>query len=234
MYIQITNRCNMTCEHCCYSCTAQGDDMSLETFRAALELCRDHGCPPFLGGGEPTVHPEFETILLESITAAAEIGEGVCGIITNGKIKRRAMMLVALTRGSVISAELSRDIYHDPIDMETVYAFESLGEAYGWKHGVRDTSNGGQRDPLPHGRAKSLLDWDDDEYAEDTRDSRDCPCEQWVIKPNGDIHQCGCEDSPKVGHVNEGVESPLNHTCYRDSEWVTECCDNDVEHLLYA
>ena len=38
MYIQITTRCNMTCEHCCYACTNEGIDMSLVTFKAALEL----------------------------------------------------------------------------------------------------------------------------------------------------------------------------------------------------
>ncbi len=31
MYIQITTRCNMFCEHCCMNATADGDDMNIET-----------------------------------------------------------------------------------------------------------------------------------------------------------------------------------------------------------
>lgn len=32
MYIQITNRCNMSCPHCGMNCTAEGQDMTMETF----------------------------------------------------------------------------------------------------------------------------------------------------------------------------------------------------------
>ncbi len=55
MYIQITTRCNMSCEHCCYSCTHEGEDMSLETFRNCLGFDEYNT----LGGGEPTIHPLF-------------------------------------------------------------------------------------------------------------------------------------------------------------------------------
>ena len=233
--MQITTRCNMECAHCCYSCTSKGDDMSLDTFRAALDMCEEHGSAPFLGGGEPTIHPHFETILLESIAcAASDILDGQVGIITNGKMTRRAMQLHALAKGNVIFAELSRDQYHEPIEYSVVQAFESLGDGTRWTRGTRDTSGQGRIEPLPHGRARELLGFDDDDMIEDNRDDRDCPCEQWVVKPNGDIHQCGCDDSPKVGSVTEGVESPINNTCYRSPEWVDECCENEVEHLIYG
>jgi len=34
MYIQITDKCNMTCEHCGFACTKKGSFMSLDTFKA--------------------------------------------------------------------------------------------------------------------------------------------------------------------------------------------------------
>jgi hypothetical protein len=207
----------------------------MDTFRQALEVCEEYGSTPFIGGGEPTVHPEFETILLESIAYAGDICEGSVGIVTNGKLKKRAMMLVSLAKGGVITAELSRDQYHEPIDYSVVKAFESLGGTARWKYGVRDTSDGGRREPLPHGRAKTeVLGWDEEDRHDDSRDDGDCPCEQWVVKPNGDIHQCGCDDSPKVGSLSEGIESPLNNACCRSHEWMYECCENDVEHLIYG
>jgi len=232
MYLQITTRCNMSCEHCCYSCGPQGDDMSLETFRQALDMCEEFGNTPFLGGGEPTIHPEFEKILLESIACAGRIGDGEAGIITNGKLKNRAMMIASLAKGNVIYAQLSRDIYHDPINMEVVYAFEALGRSGSYHHGIRDTSNSGEREPMPHGRGKEVVGFEEDEYSEDTRDSRDCPCEDWIIKPNGDIHQCGCEDAPKIGTVFEGVEHTYLGLCCRDPELRELLEEDDPDHSL--
>ena len=51
MYIQITDRCNMTCKHCCYNCTANGEDMSLETWKAAKEFMEYYHRYVSIGGG---------------------------------------------------------------------------------------------------------------------------------------------------------------------------------------
>lgn len=56
MYIQITTRCNMHCDHCGFDCTHKGSNMSLDTFKNALGYCSEH---VMLGGGEPTLHPKF-------------------------------------------------------------------------------------------------------------------------------------------------------------------------------
>ena len=63
MYIQITNKCNMLCEHCCFSCTNIGSNMSLKIFRKACEYANYNGLNIFLGGGEPTSHPNLIEIL---------------------------------------------------------------------------------------------------------------------------------------------------------------------------
>lgn len=229
-YIRITTRCNMTCEHCCYSCGAQGDDMSLETYRQTLEFCEDQGSTPFLGGGEPTIHPKFEQFLCEALTVDCD---GQVGIITNGKLTRRALMIASMVKGGVIYGQLSRDVYHDEIEEEVVIAFEATGQKgyRGINSAIRDTSSQGTRDPLPHGRGKDSFDPPEEEE-EDTRNESDCPCDDWVVHPNGNIHQCGCEDSPQIGDVWSGVCVHMSTTCCRSQEFRDECIENEAEHLL--
>ena len=36
-YIQITTVCNYRCRHCCFSCTEEGEYMTMDTFKAALK-----------------------------------------------------------------------------------------------------------------------------------------------------------------------------------------------------
>ena len=93
MYIQITNKCNMNCAHCCFSCGSNGIDMSIKTYKKALKLCEEYDSPPFICGGEPTLHPQFEKILLLAINSASIIGEYEVGIVTNGSVKHRALMI---------------------------------------------------------------------------------------------------------------------------------------------
>jgi MoaA/NifB/PqqE/SkfB family radical SAM enzyme len=38
--VEITQRCNMKCRHCSRSCTEKGEDMSLDTFIAAMIFSR--------------------------------------------------------------------------------------------------------------------------------------------------------------------------------------------------
>jgi len=175
-------------------------------------------------------------MLLESMAVAADIGNGSMGIITNGSIKRRALMIASLTRAGMLYGSVSQDQYHDPISHEVVEAFNNLPDSTGsgFKQGVWDTSGDGTREPLPHGRAKELNGFELDEFDEDPRDDGDCPCTSWVVKPDGTIYQCGCEDAPVVGHVDTGIESPTGSDCYRSPWFVEQCCDADVEHLLYA
>ncbi|MHC4300599.1 MAG: radical SAM protein [Planctomycetota bacterium] len=226
MYLQITTRCNMTCEHCCYSCGKDGEDMSLEVYRKALELCVDHDEAPFIGGGEPTLHPNFDTILMEGIASPRDSWQTL-GIITNGSITKRAKMLASLAGHKVIHAELSQDQYHDPIDAEVVAAFEELG-----RHYTRDTSMGGTRDPILQGRALEFMGVEDDDLE---HDGWRCPCDTWFVKPDGNIYQCGCDDAPKIGDVYDGIASPLNGECHHSSYFTNACLEENgqYEHLLY-
>jgi hypothetical protein len=157
------------------------------------------------------------------------------GIITNGGIKRRALILAQLTKAHVINAELSLDEYHDPIHPDVVKAFQKIGQSE-WGSGfmaVRDTSNNGQREPLPHGRALDLLGYDEDDHPNE--DGADCACPDWKIAPDGTVYQCGCADSPAIGHVSTGIDSPLGGECCHSAEFVSACTEenSEYEHLLY-
>lgn len=239
MYLQITNRCNMTCEHCCNNCTAEGEDMSLETFRKALKLCEEYGQIPFIGGGEPTLHPLFEQMLMEAMPVAVEQGS-IVGVITNGSMNRRALMIATLTKFDLVDGELSQDAYHDPIDDEVRDAFIKAGTKRGsFNSGIRDTSKGGTRECLPHGRGVELMGLDyhsDEPEDEDNRDENDCPCNDWMVYPDGTIRQCGCDNSVKIGDTESGISTPHSGECFHDPSWVDACLDNEgeYEHLLYG
>lgn len=206
--------------------------MSQEVYAEALQLCEDHCSSPFLGGGEPTVHPNFKLYLIEAIAKACEIGEGVAGIITNGKITKLGKLIASLTKGGVLSGSLSQDQYHDPISPDVVAAFMELE---GWDK-IWDTTKDGSRDPLPHGRAIEYMGWEEEDVDALNEDGAQCICSDYFIKPNGDVHQCGCADSPKIGDVFNGIDTPAAPgECYR-SQWFVEACmeSKGHEHLVYA
>lgn len=236
MYLQITTRCNMSCAHCCFACTADGEDMSLATFREALAMGEDAHLT--LGGGEPTLHKDWDTMLLESLgNTSGPYDDGSLFIATNGSITKRALVLAKLAKSKVLEAQLSRDEYHDEIDQSVVDAFENIESEDRYSRsphlGVRNTTM--YSEPKPYGRAIELLCLDEDEDAHE-RDGTDCMCSTTFVKPNGDIHQCGCPDSPKIGHTSTGYDSPQEDECCKSSYFINSCLEPEhkgkYEHLL--
>ncbi len=64
--LQITTRCNLFCPHCYVNSSASGQDASLEDITKVFDQAQEAGVFEIaLGGGEPTLHPHFETILKE-------------------------------------------------------------------------------------------------------------------------------------------------------------------------
>ena len=195
MYVQITTRCNMTCEHCGMNCTNEGEDMSMEIFKACLK--EDDIIT--LGGGEPTIHPDFWNFLVESIATVDETF-----IITNGSMTETSIILAKLIDKEVIGGQLSLDPYHDVIDERVERAFYNLGksEYNGAYIGIRDTSE----KLVNAGRCDFGI-------------SDDCICPGTVVKPNGDVYPCGCDDAPKIGHIIDGYDHNLcSGECYREAE----------------
>ena len=213
MYIVLTTRCNMTCQHCCFAATNRGVDMDITTFRKALKIAADNDDYITLGGGEPTLHPRFEQFLIEAI-GAFDDEDAKVNVITNGKLVRKAMLIAKLTKANVISGELSQDPWHEEIDDKVVETFEEIGaKNFNSRPYIRDVSKNGV---IPVGRAKTLPLH---EFRMERK--RTCACEDLFVTPKGIIRQCGCPRSPVVGNVNDpwvwGLG--LSATCYRSEEY---------------
>ena len=184
MYIRITSRCNMTCAHCCYNCTNNGEDMSLETWGKAMEMS-DGSIS--LGGGEPTLHPQFWQMLGESI------GDQYCEYVwlaTNGSQTRTAIALAGMAKAGVIGCALSQDPWHDEIDERVVEAFTRDKREYsGYDNRTPDARE--IRDVSQNVINGGRCDWGSD----------GCVCPDLIIEPDGTIRGCGCDDAPTFGTV---------------------------------
>lgn len=205
MYLQITSKCNMSCDHCCMSCEpGKGEHMSMEVFRACLEYLQDDYT--VIGGGEPTIHPKFWDILGRCI--------GVCEdvfIVTNGSMTQTTVALAKMARRGVIGVDLSRDNFHDPIDEEAFDAFDPYGS---WpkdekrypedRRGIRDVTNGVKE----VGRAVET----------GVAKADGCVCDETFIDVHGKIHVCGCPGAPIIGDVWDGISDWdwESGECYRD------------------
>ena len=174
----------MSCEHCCYACTANGKDMSIKIFKKALEI----DDMPSIGGGEPTIHPKFWEFMGLAI--------GKCEYVwlaTNGKKTQIALTLAKMAKRGIIGCALSQDNYHDPIDPVVVRAFENKARMGDTDQREIRNMNGKE---LNAGRC---------DFGKDG-----CVCSDLICKPNGDVFACGCEGAPKFGNVNTGFEIPDN------------------------
>lgn len=202
MYIQITDRCNMSCDHCCMACTGEGTFMSEEVFDKALELSGEYIT---IGGGEPTLHPQFWYFL---ITAIAHPWVEYVWMATNGSQTKMALRLAKLASKGVIGCELSQDEWHDPIDYEVIEAFITApANADTDQRGIRDVTGMIK----PGGRAtKNELVCAGEEDG--------CGCSDKIIKPNGDIVFCACDNAPVIGTVFD--YNPPNwaydYDCFKD------------------
>ena len=174
--------------------------MSWETFKAAVDQGDDMLT---LGGGEPTLHPDFERFLFYALAHAQNVY-----MVTNGSQTERALVLAGLAKRGVLGVALSRDPWHDDIDPRVVEAFTNENKSRGMfgtaeNHDQREIRNVSYnyKGVMRVGRAarKSFTD------VEETRQG--CACEgDPVVDPNGDVRQCGCPKAPIVGTVFDGFE----------------------------
>lgn len=190
MYCQITSRCNMSCAHCCFSATKRGKDMSIDIFRKAIDLANENDDYLTIGGGEPTIHPQFETIL----ALACTILSNTPFIITNGSITKHSLLVAKLIKSKKLDGQLSQDIYHNKIDTEVVRAFSIV------PNGIRNTTQ--NHAPIAAGRAVKEV------FSANKASS--CACTDTFIRPDGKIYQCGCKGAKSIGDVWSGYTPQVN------------------------
>lgn len=226
MYVQITTRCNMRCAHCCFSCGPRGTDMTREVFVAACKLAESRGDNIFLGGGEPTVHPMFWDFL--GLALRHDSSDMQVGLVTNGKKTEDAIVLARMAKRGVISADLSRDQYHEDIDFKVVQAFtkSSSERSNLFSHHDNDLRSvrSNHLEPWAVGRGKKLSE------AKKPKPGEWC-CGDLHIDPDGTIRHCSCDNSPQYDTVFKPdiPDDYISTTCYREQER-----DREEEHERLA
>lgn len=221
MYIELTENCNMTCEHCCMSSSAlvKGRTMPGDIVRELISVLHEYGDYISLGGGEPTLHPELFNFI--EYHASLFENEGGLWLATNGKIKSKALRVLEYAKSEsypAFSAELSLDYYHSPISDHVIYAFKKYGESI---RSYRQTNN-------PAIRSGSNDSVSNNGFARDngiaTTDT--CCCPTVVFMADGRVKACGCDSSPILGYIKkpQDVEpflSELTDVMYKTS--IFEC-----------
>ena len=165
--------------------------MSLDVVKKTVEFTQHFGGSIVIGGGEPTLHPQFWEILGIVIGGVSHT-DFAPWMATNGSITPIALRLAEIAKTGVIAVALSQDQWHDPIDPKVIKAFRvNYGDRkYDDRRDINDV-----KIPTNHGRAKRLR-----------RVRYECACEGLFVKPNGDIFQCGCEGSPKTGDIFAAID----------------------------
>lgn len=206
MYIQVTDRCNMRCEHCCMeSNPSRKGFMPQNIFERAVSAAENYCMAMTIGGGEPTLHPKIFEYLH---TVMRSYGYGDLEIqpfmVTNGKNFRRAKKIYELTQpddegmypvyaydGTVmeykddplIRVELSTDYFHEAIDPRITEMYRRSARRRDPGAGVRDVTTSfsgvmGVGRALKNGIAGYKAD--------------DCACETLFVAPDGKVYSCGC------------------------------------------
>jgi MoaA/NifB/PqqE/SkfB family radical SAM enzyme len=175
--------------------------MSEATFKAAIQYAVSRCDLITIGGGEPTLHPQFVDFVLHAIWEMEDItyalGLPAVSLVTNGSNTKIALKLAKLAERGVLSVAVSRDQYHDPIDPKVF-------DAFGLNNPRHERTENDYREIrtvysiIPAGRAKS---WGDRK--------RTCMCDAIFINPNGDVFTCGCRKI-KRGNVNTEITLPDN------------------------
>ena len=189
MYVQITDKCNMVCEHCGFSCSPLNSQfMKPLIFNKAL---KSPFCDEYLtiGGGEPTLHPLFWDFVGMAMT---EPSIDNITVITNGSMEEDTLKLLKLSqsRGELLSVSVSLDEFHD----DTMVSGEVSKFVYEYEKRNFNPYIRSVNKIIPQGRGKNVAGYD---FVDD------CICPDLFITPKGDIKFCGCEDSPIICNIEE-------------------------------
>lgn len=222
MYLQITTKCNMTCAHCCYSCGKNGKHADYNTVIDMIAFARNYDDSSItIGGGEPTLHPRFFDIL----KCCLEDFEYVW-FATNGSQTKTMYRLADIINGNDIdnvectcetdeerdycscydnadiiyqenklSVALSLDPWHDPINQRIVDIWKRNSQKHGHSHfEIRNVSTSIDG-PAAQGRAKKT----------GAGYGKQCVCADYIIKPDGKVKLCGCDNAPVIGDIRHGI-----------------------------
>lgn len=207
MYLQITTKCNHHCAHCCYSCNKNGKHMTRNVWQQALRFAEKYDSEAIaIGGGEPTLHPDFFDILADCLFSFSRVWMATNGSRT--KTMRRLARIIEredweenkeryidLMTDDQLTVALSNDYFHDPIDEGIMRYWTKQADRKIPGFELRDVTKS-LNGPIGVGRAaKTGSGW-----------TTGCCCSDLQIIPSGKIKVCGCKKSPLIGDVWNGIE----------------------------
>ena len=245
MYLQLTSNCNMACEHCCMSTSKyiKGVNMDLGIAKAVIDMAAEWGTYLSLGGGEPTLHPEFKEILRYGLAAYQHAGDGALWMATNGKKRKMANWVLKKAYreqdidpdNPLFTVELSQDDFHEDIDLRTVEAFKQYGSSYGSPY------SGGSRNSAI--RTTSWEQVSDSGFARENGlgQTDKCACSAIQLKANREVRLCGCDDAPvmmmidtpqDVATFEKRYVATMDHEDWRQSECWGQLEENSKEELI--
>lgn len=233
MYLQITTKCNMKCAHCGFSCTNRGKHMPFDIVPDALDFIRKYEDEFMtIGGGEPTLHPDFFKILKRCLTYDFSVWMATNGSQTQA-MERLAHIIddndfqylldysgkdpddnymfydqhCINNPNDKVSVALSRDSYHDSIDQYVVDLWTRRANNGGWDSNSNFSIRTVQSYQIKGtGRAKK----------NGLGATDGCLCDDYIIKPDGKVKLCGCEDAPVIGDIWNGFTSEYEDIMYND------------------
>ena len=200
MYLQITEKCNMTCQHCCFSCNRKGKHADFNLILQAMDFISQYDDEFIsIGGGEPTLHPRFFDIIKHALYRFNYVW-----MATNGSKSKTMFRLADIIHGEdydnqdefidgsdgKLTVALSTDYFHDPINQQVreMWGRYSLSRVSGFE--LRDVTQSSVG-VIGVGRAKKHV----------TEERPDCTCNEFIVKVDGTIKACGCPEAPIIGDV---------------------------------
>jgi hypothetical protein len=140
-------------------------------------------------------------------------------VVTNGSNTEISLKLAKMAKKGILSADLSQDEHHDTIDYEVIEAFTKPRRSRSYDSNDNDLRNIRTVTTLMKtGRALENFADDDPIF------NNGCVCDEWIIKPNGDITQCGCSDSPVIGNIFDGILPEFENNS-------PSCCHKELEAM---
>ena len=244
-YLQITTRCTMKCAHCCYSCGKNGKHMNYNNVIDAIDFIANklgnEGIS--IGGGEPTLHPEFFNILeycldnfdyvwmatngskTKSMYRLANILNGYdfenCSCETNEEKDYCQCQIIDGT--DKLTVALSQDYFHDEIDERIVSLWTRNANVHkrsGYE--IRNVTSSRQG-IVKEGRAKRTGNYQDEDG---------CCCSDIVIKPNGGLRLCGCSIAPVIGDIWSGIQEKWQDIIDNNKDYQETKCSKSLPKKL--
>jgi len=187
--------------------------MAVRIFEDGLALAKELDAPVTIGGGEPTLHPEFWNLV---DLAVRTMPKGYVGAVTNGYDEEAAMRLLQLHVDQLVEVDLSVDRFHEPISREVVRAYVQKGR-------IRTTK---KEYLLDMGRAH------ENGIGEiRLRGEPRCSTGEFFLPPDGELWSCGCRLISFGQDSSRWLERALYHihyepySCAAVARWKKESMD---------